>query len=149
MSRPAFLGEESPVISPEDALAQCGDWSFIVELLNDMLQEESTNLEGLKQAIATDNHKAYSEIAHGIKGAALNMHLPGLADVSKYAEFLGKDLLDGKINADKKEELLKQREPCVQALAHEYKRLAAFIPEAQQKADEEAAGGGEEEDYDD
>lgn len=116
----------SPLVSPRavshagaypvfpTALKQCdGDWTFVVELLGDLLADEKKNYQQLEAAVSANNHKVslaallrgltrsfaaprvsqlYGETAHGIKGAALNMHMPALAHESKLAEFLGKEL---------------------------------------------------------
>lgn len=78
-----------------------------------------------------------------IVGAALNLHLPALVDVSKAAELLGKEL--EKQPSDNK--MLNERQGYVDALAIEYDRLDAYLPEAQANADAELGGDEEYEEY--
>lgn len=98
----------------------------------------------MQDAIDTNDHVKYYKTAHALKGAALNLHLPALVDVSKAAELLGKEL-------EKKPDdshMLAERQGYVDALNVEYDRLNEYLPEAQANADAEA-GGLEDEQYED
>jgi len=126
-----------PLIDAEHSLEQCGDWTFIAELLQDIVNEREERVAELEAAIETNDPEKFHKSAHAIKGAALNLFLPALVDVSKRTEALGKQL---EIEASKNDQrLLASRQPLIQALLTEYQRIEEFIPEAQQLADEEAA----------
>ena len=127
-----------PVIEEDAAFEQCGEWSFIVELLNDILAEREARVEELQSAVQADDHTKLHKTAHAIKGAALNLHLPALVDVSKKSELLGKQLELSKDDS----RLLQCRQPLIAALQTEYDRLQHYIPTAQEKADAELEGGG-------
>jgi len=105
-----------------------------------LLEEEKLQITALEAAISKNDHKAYSETGHGIKGAALNLHLPALSSVAKLCEFLGKELM----KAPTKNELLNLRATYVEALKKEYRRIRDYLPTAQRKADEEQAEGSDE-----
>lgn len=124
-----------PVIDPDGALEQCGDWSFVVELLNDLLTEKPDILNGLSSALAASDHVAFHKTAHALKGAALNLHLPALSDVSKKAELLGKALEKTPSDAV----MLPHRAVLLHRLQSEYARLEAMLPELQLKAQQEQA----------
>ena len=129
-----------PVIDEDAAFEQCQEWGFIVELLNDILAERDERVEELQSALDASDHTKFHKAAHAIKGAALNLHLPALVDVSKKSELLGKQL---EISRD--DSTLQQcRQPLVAALQAEYDRLQQYIPAAQLKADAELEGGGPE-----
>lgn len=120
-----------PVISPEDVLEQCGDWSFVVELLEDILKERDAYLESFMDAVDKNDHTKFHKQAHALKGAALNLHLPALSDASKRAEMLGK-----KLETDpKNEDLLNMRLDLINELQSEYDRLENYIPEAKALAE--------------
>ena len=127
-----------PVINEDAALDQCGDWSFIAELLTDMMEERAFRVDELQSAMEAREHTKFHKAAHAIKGAALNLHLPALVDVSKKSELLGKQL---EVSGDDVR-LLQCRQPLIAALQSEYDRLQQYIPTAQQKADAESEGGG-------
>lgn len=128
-----------PVIDEDAAFEQCQEWSFIVELLNDTLAERDERVDELQASLEASDHTRFHKAAHAIKGAALNLHLPALVDVSKKSELLGKQL---EVSGDDTR-LLECRRPLIAALQTEYDRLQEYIPAAQLKADEEAAGGGD------
>lgn len=138
---PADFEPESdlPVIDAESALEQCCDWSFVVELLDDVLAERETMAQQLVDAAQANDHTAYHKAAHALKGAALNLHLPALIDVSRKAELLGKQLELTPSHQD----LLDMRQLMVEHLQIEYGRLDESMPEMRQQAEQEAAGGGE------
>ena len=127
-----------PVIDEDAAFDQCQEWSFIVELLNDILAERDARVDELQSAADASDHTKFHKAAHAIKGAALNLHLPALVDVSKKSELLGKQLEISKDDT----RLLQCRQPLIAALQEEYDRLQEYIPTAQQKADAELEGGG-------
>jgi len=75
-------------------------------------------------------------------GAALNLHLPALVDVSRKTELLGKQLEITPTHP----ELLKMRQSMIDHLEIEYDRLDQYMPEARQNAEVEQNDEGEEED---
>ena len=110
----------------------------MVELLNDIAAERDKRVEELQSAVSAADHNKLHKTAHAIKGAALNLHLPAIVDVSKKCELLGKQL---ELSSDDTQ-LLDCRQPLIAALQAEYDRLEQYIPQAQEKADAEAEGGG-------
>lgn len=132
-----------PVIDEDAAFEQCQEWSFIVELLTDILNEREERVEELQSALDAGDHTKFHKAAHAIKGAALNLHLPALVDVSKKSELLGKQL---EVSGDDSR-LLQCRQPLIAALQTEYGRLQQYIPAAQVKADEELEAGGADDQY--
>ncbi len=142
-----------PVIDEEAAFDQCQEWGFIAELLTDILNEREVRVEELQSAADAGDPTKFHKTAHAIKGAALNLHLPALVDVSKKSELLGKQL---ELSTDD-QRLLQCRQPLIDALLTEYGRLEQYIPTAQEKAEAEAGGaegaddayGDQEGEYDD
>ena len=127
-----------PVVDEASMLEQCGDdWEFVVEILQDVMNERAARVAELQAALQAGQHTDFHKAAHAIKGVALNLHLPALVDVSKKAELLGKQLLVSP--ADRR--LLDSRAPLIAALHTEYARLELYIQTAKERAD--AAGGGE------
>ena len=125
-----------PVIDEARCLDVCGDWSFATELLTDTLRERDVRILELKQAITENNHLEYLKLAHAIKGAALNLHLPALVDVTKKTELLGRQL---QISSNDMI-LLGLREMLMDKLIIEYERLENYLPKAQNRANREAEG---------
>jgi HPt (histidine-containing phosphotransfer) domain-containing protein len=123
-----------PVVDEVNTLEQCGDWAFVVELLGDFINERDSNLEKLNLLLKEKDHTEFHKVAHALKGASLNLHLPALVDVSKKLEKIGKQL---EITSDD-ERLLNQRQPLVDALTVEYDRLEKFLPRAKELASAEA-----------
>lgn len=69
------------------------DKSFIIEMLQEVIQEQPTRSESLTKAL--DRGHGYSEIrqvGHTLKGQNMTLCLPNLSDVSKEIEDLGRDL---------------------------------------------------------
>jgi HPt (histidine-containing phosphotransfer) domain-containing protein len=96
-------------------------------------------IQQLTDAAAATDHTAYHKAAHALKGAALNLHLPALIDVSRKAELLGKQLEITPTH----QELLDMRQLMIQHLLGEYDRLDECMPEMRQQAEQEAGGGGD------
>lgn len=57
-----------PVIDPDGALDQCCDWSFIVELLGDVMNDRDQIINDMQDAIDNDDHVKYYKTAHALKG---------------------------------------------------------------------------------
>lgn len=57
---------DMPVIDPEGALEQCCDWTFVVELLGDVLKEKEETVKSLQEATEKDDHvvNQYNTIQH-------------------------------------------------------------------------------------
>jgi len=121
-TEPPFIKYE--IINLQKAFEQCGeDQDFLDELLNDVLNEKSTRLSMLREASVKNDHKAYSECAHAIKGAASNLFLEGLEKVSKKAEYLGKYLKDYPNDSNR----LTERALWIKRLSDEYDRLSLYL----------------------
>ena len=144
---------ELAICDEAQTLTQCGgEWSFMLELLRDVV-EETTNkpLQQLRDAVAANDAKEFHQAAHFIKSAALNLWLPALADISIRAEALGKQLEVPFSAHDQR--LLDSRLPLIQGIEEEIARLEAFIPELEARGEQEGGGEGAEGegevDYDD
>lgn len=151
-----FLTTSSLALDQQEdgCLEQCGDWAFVAELVQDVLADHQKTINDLKSALDADDHsvrrplsnrvphfpscvnQSFSKVAHSVKGAALNLHLTALAQASKTAEMLGKQLVQTPTDAA----LLAQRQSSIDAMDHEYSRLQDLLPEIQALAEEEAAG---------
>jgi HPt (histidine-containing phosphotransfer) domain-containing protein len=138
-----------PVIDPEKSLEQCMEWEFVVELLNDILADEENIISQLNQAIQDNSNEHFHKAAHALKGAALNLHLPGLVDISRKTELLGKQLEDalksGVVPQAQLADHQEHRKACVGHMQTEYKRLKDYMPEVNKLAEEEAGQLHEEE----
>ena len=83
------------------------------------------------------SQQAYLETAHGVKGVALNLGIKALAESCKLAEFLGKSLRDARKTDVPKIDYLgtifpvadldQRRQPLVDNIKREYKRLREFV----------------------
>jgi HPt (histidine-containing phosphotransfer) domain-containing protein len=141
------------VVDDEMALEQCQDWGFFVELVNDLLGVVEEGLDKMQATIAQNDHAQFGKEAHALKGAALNLHLPAMSDVTKKAEIIGKQLA---LTPDLPD-WLAARQVMVEHIKVEYERLKEVLPSYQARADAEgeegaetgAGGMGAEEDDDD
>jgi len=131
-----------PVVNDDAALEQCQDWSFFIELVNDMFAVIEEALGKMDQCIATNDHAQFGKEAHALKGAALNLHMPAISDVTKKAEIIGKQLA---LTPDLPD-WLAARQVMVDHLKVEYARLKDVLPLYQERADAGEDGGEEEED---
>lgn len=103
-------------------------------------------MEGkLAACIATNDHLQFGKEAHALKGAALNLHLPALSDLTKKAEIVGKQLAA----TPDQEEYLAARHTMLAQLRIEYDRLLAVLPEYRQRAEEAEEGGDDAYAYED
>ena len=135
-----------PIVDDDAALEQCQEWSFFVELLDDVFNDQAKTISALEATIAANDHLQFQKEAHALKGAALNLHLPALSDITKKAEIVGKQLVITPHVA----EYLAARQAMLEHLKLEYARLQAVLPIYRQRAEEaEAAGEGGDEDYGD
>jgi len=137
--------QELPVMNKEACLKECGDWIFIVELIEDMLANLTSHRKNMQTSVANNDHAKYAFEAHTAKGAAANLRLVAIESVSKQAEFIGKALA-GQLKAEQKSELLKflpsnddatllkSRPVWIEKLAKEQTRLENFLPEAKKLA---------------
>ena len=122
-------------VDDDNALEQCQDWSFFVELVDDIFAEQNKTIGLLEATIHSNDHKNFKEHSHALKGAALNLHLPGLSDITKKAEMVGKQLMltpDNRMYLD-------ARQPMVDHLKVEYARLLEVLPIYRQKAEDNPA----------
>jgi HPt (histidine-containing phosphotransfer) domain-containing protein len=128
-----------------------------VELVGDLLAQETKDIAQLEASITTNDHKQFREgnsssyylffsrnrlichfistAAHAIKGAAMNLHLPSLVHAAKAAEMLGKHLERG-VNPHWNVGYASWRQPYVELIRKEFARIKDFLPTAQQWADE-------------
>ena len=132
-----------PVVDEEKSLEQCGgEWAFLLELLHDVVAQMDEEMERLRQAVAANDPTKFAFHGHSVKSCSLNMHLPALADIGIRTEALGKQL-EVEWSA-KDQRLLASREPLIQAIGEERRRLEEYIAELQTRV--EAEGGDAEAD---
>ena len=58
-----------------------GDYGFLVEILDDFMNERGKTLTGIRAALDAKDYMELQELAHSQKGSALNLRLPRLAKV--------------------------------------------------------------------
>lgn len=124
-----------PPVDDDNALEQCQDWSFFVELVDDIFAEQDKTIGLLESTIHSNDHKNFKEHSHALKGAALNLHLPALSDITKKSEMVGKQLMltpDNRMYLD-------ARQPMIDHLKVEYARLLEVLPIYRQKAEDNPA----------
>lgn len=129
----------------EPALAELElDWSFISELLGDIMAMRESTIHGLLTAMQANDHENFAKTAHSLKGAASNLRLTGLFEVTRQAEWVGKELqrASDTTNATYRR-LLNRRSVLIGDLELEYARLEEYVPLAKQRAQEEMAAGSE------
>ena len=139
-----------PVVDEEKSLEQCGgEWSFLLELLGDVVAQMDEEMDKLRQATQQNDAVKFAFHGHSVKSCSLNMHLPALADIGIRTEALGKQLEVPWSSKDKR--LLDSREPLIQAIGEERRRLEEFVAELQTRleAEGELGGGGGEDGQDD
>lgn len=129
------------MVDDEKALEQCQEWSFFVELINDVFVEREKTLAQMDATITANDHLQFQKESHALKGAALNLHLPALVDITRKAEAVGKQL----VLTPNAQEYLDIRRPMYDHLVREYERLEAVLPEYRLKAEEEMDEDQEEE----
>ena len=88
---------EKKVIDWETAVERLGgDKEFLIELLNELVEQIDQSMPGLKQAIEQKNYPEVRSIAHGLKGAAANLGADKISAKFYELETMGKEQkLDG------------------------------------------------------
>ncbi len=82
---------ETPPIALDVIMEQLhGDRTFLVELLNTLLQEADDALPRLEQAIADGDAEAVKRLAHSLKGAAATMAAGPVRDAAYELEMMGR-----------------------------------------------------------
>lgn len=140
--------ENLPVMSDDEIEF---DWDFMAELLQDLLDDAPAQVQSMTQACESNDHKTFYEVAHGIKGAALNLHLIRLSTVAKYAEQCGKHLnlhfVDKKHFASTTVRgWLEARALCLTALTREFATIKEFLAELEQGGDSDYSDEDDEDD---
>ena len=67
------------------------DDDIVNELLHDFFENTKIQLKELEQAIKENNFEQVTQIAHSIKGAAGNLRMNDIFELSKKLEFMGRD----------------------------------------------------------
>jgi HPt (histidine-containing phosphotransfer) domain-containing protein len=67
------------------------DEEFLLELLNELVDQIDESLPDLKSAIEEKDHDSLRAVAHSIKGAAANLNVNEMAEVYFELEKLGRD----------------------------------------------------------
>ncbi len=85
------------VIDWETAIERLGgDKEFLIELLNELVEQIDQSLPDLKTAIEQKNYSDVRSIAHGLKGAAANLGADQISARFYELEMMGKnENLDG------------------------------------------------------
>ncbi len=88
---------EKKLLDLETALERLGgDKEFLIELLQELLQQVEEELPKLKKAIEEQNYDEVRSMAHGLKGAAANLGADKAMEVFLKLEMMGKEQnLDG------------------------------------------------------
>lgn len=105
------------VIDWETAIERLGgDKEFLIELLNELVEQIDQSLPDLKTAIEQKNYSDVRSIAHGLKGAAANLGADKISAKFYELETMGKEKkLDGAL--DKFNEVLQMNEELKKELA--------------------------------
>ena len=127
-----------PIIDEVAALAQCGDWAFVAELLLDILAEGQAAMSIVQAACISRDATKYRQTAHAIKSSAMSLHLPALSQVSQRAEEMGQQI-ERETAAHRQIYLL--RAP-LHSMHSELDRLRGYIPVAQARVRLEQQSGG-------
>ena len=92
---------EKQLLDLETALERLGgDKEFLIELLEELVQQIDQTLPDLKKAIEEKNYDEVRSMAHGMKGAAANLGADKAMDIFLKLEMMGKDHnLDGAMEA--------------------------------------------------
>ncbi len=101
---------EKKVIDWETAIERLGgDKDFLIELLNELIEQMDQSLPELKQAIEQNDYDNVRSIAHGLKGAAANLGADQIANAFYEMETMGKNQ-DLNTAMSKFEEILEMKE---------------------------------------
>ncbi|HGY57199.1 MAG TPA: Hpt domain-containing protein [Caldithrix abyssi] len=72
-----------------------GDKEFLVELLEELIQQVDESLPDIKQAVQTKSFTELRSLAHGLKGASANLNADRMASALKQLENMG---LEGSVD---------------------------------------------------
>ena len=67
------------------------DDDIVKELLNDFFESTKLQLKELEQAISNSDAEQITQISHSIKGAAGNLRMDDIFELSKKLEFMGRE----------------------------------------------------------
>ncbi len=82
---------EKQLLDLETALERLGgDKEFLIELLEELVQQIDQTLPELKSAVESENYDAVRSMAHGIKGAAANLGADKAMEIFYNLEMMGK-----------------------------------------------------------
>jgi HPt (histidine-containing phosphotransfer) domain-containing protein len=98
-AEPAGFGAEAPllIVDRTDMLTRLdGDEELMVELIRLFLAECHQRVAAIKAAIDGRDGPQLAAAAHALKGAALNVSTPALAETSRILEYIG---LEGRFEA--------------------------------------------------
>ncbi len=83
---------EKQLLDLETALERLGgDKEFLIELLDELVQQIEQTLPDLKAAIEAENYDEVRSIAHGMKGAAANLGADKAMENFLKLEMMGKE----------------------------------------------------------
>lgn len=113
-----------PIVDEECALEQCADWSFFVELVEDLLLARERRIHQLHQAMLHNDHHSFQQAAISVMECGLDPYLPALIDAGTKASWLAK-LLQRTPQAG---QYLAMRRSFIDHITIEFARLEAVIP---------------------
>ncbi len=83
---------ENKIIDWETAIERLGgDRDFLIELLNELVEQIDQTMPELKQAIENANYSEVRSLAHGLKGAAANLGADKISAKFYEMELMGKE----------------------------------------------------------
>jgi len=106
---------EKQLLDLETALERLGgDKEFLVELLEELVQQIDQSLPELKAAVEAQNFDEVRSLAHGMKGAAANLGADQATEIFLQLEMMGKNhdlsgAAEALATAQKLNEALKER----------------------------------------
>jgi len=86
MDEDMFHLSQFAILSPEEALINCGTQQLLLELLRLMLAEVPADLERMKKSYARQDYRTIEEITHKIKGGAVYVGTTRMKYACQYVE---------------------------------------------------------------
>jgi len=68
-----------------------GDKEFLLELLEELIQQVREILPRIKEAVESENYTELRSLAHALKGAAANLNVDRMTSALKRLEDMGRD----------------------------------------------------------
>ncbi len=94
-----------------------GEEEFVERILGKFRKRARQDMEGLKEAVRTQDREKIAFVAHSMKGSAANIFAPALREAASDLEQLGRS---GDLHG---------AEECLQRIQEELERLLAYLPQ--------------------